>query len=172
MAHVPREGMGNATSLFNLMRNLGGSVGISVLTMLNTRYQQKYTNILGSHVTATNPAAQQWFASLRGLFLSTGSGPGLADRRAYGAMFGMVQQQAAMRSFLDLFFLITAVFLCMIPLVAIMKKPATRPGAGAAMHYRLWQKPESTAYSRARLSRFSALPSRDREGAVSTVNAK
>jgi len=134
MAHVPREGMGNATSLFNLMRNLGGSVGISVLTMLNTRYQQKYTNILGSHVNATSPATQQWFASLRGLYLSTGSGPGLADRRAYGALFGMVQQQAAMRSFLDLFFIITAVFLLMIPLVAIMKKPATRPGAGAAAH--------------------------------------
>ena len=53
MGQVPRKAMGNATSLFNLMRNLGGSVGIASLTMLNTRYQQKYISILGSHVTPT-----------------------------------------------------------------------------------------------------------------------
>ena len=134
MADVPREAMGNATSLFNLMRNLGGSVGIAVITMMNTRYQQKYINILGSHVTLYDPAAKQWYGSLRGIYLGTGSGPGLAGRRAYGAMFGMVEQQAAMRAFLDVFMWISIIFLAMIPLVAIMKKPAPRRGPGPAMH--------------------------------------
>ncbi len=62
MADVPREAMGNATSLFNLMRNLGGSMGISIVTMLDTRYQQKYINILGSDVTPYDPQARQWYA--------------------------------------------------------------------------------------------------------------
>ena len=123
MGRVPRESMGNATSLFNLMRNLGGAVGIAVIAMLNTRYQQKYINILGSHVAQGDPATGQWLGSLRSMFLGSGSGPGLADQRAYGAMFGLVQQQAAMRAFLDVFMLLTVMFLLMIPLVLLMRKP-------------------------------------------------
>jgi DHA2 family multidrug resistance protein len=134
MAEVPREAMGNATSLFNVMRNLGGSVGIAVITTLNERYQQKYTNILGSHVTAFDAPAQQWFTTLRGMFLGSGSGPGLADRRAYGMLFGIVERQAAMRAFLDVFLLLSIVFVLMIPLVVIMKKPAAKARPSAAVH--------------------------------------
>ena len=76
MGRVPRESMGNATSLFNLMRNLGGAVGIAVIAMLNTRYQQKYINILGSHVVQGDPATGRWVGSLRSVFLGSGSGPG------------------------------------------------------------------------------------------------
>ncbi|MCU1337681.1 MAG: Drug resistance transporter EmrB/QacA subfamily [Bryobacterales bacterium] len=123
MGRVPRESMGNATSLFNLMRNMGGAVGIAIITTLNTRYQQKYINILGAHVAQGDPTTQQWVSSLRSMFLGAGSGPGLAEQRAYGAMFGVVQQQAAMRAFLDIFWLITAMFLLMIPLILLMRKP-------------------------------------------------
>jgi DHA2 family multidrug resistance protein len=133
MNPVPREAMGNATSLFNLMRNLGGSVGIAIIAMLNTRYQQKYINILGSHVSAGDPQTQQWFNALRSMHLANGAGPGLADQRAYGGLFGVVQQQAAMRAFVDLFQLVTIVFVLMIPLVLIMRKPkdGASPGPGA-----------------------------------------
>jgi len=123
MARVPRENMGNATSLFNLMRNIGGAVGIAVIAMLNTRFQQKYINILGSHVAQGDPATGQWFNSLRSMYLRTGSGAGLADQRAYGAMFGLVQQQAAMRAFVDIFMVVTVMFLLMLPLLLLMRKP-------------------------------------------------
>jgi MFS transporter, DHA2 family, multidrug resistance protein len=134
MGQVPRENMGNATSLFNLMRNLGGSVGIASIVMMDTRFQQKYTNILGSHVTATSPAANEWLGSLRQMFLSSGSGPGLADARAYGAVFGMVQRQAAMRAFIDVLMIVGVVFFAMIPLVLIMKRPRAGAGPGPAAH--------------------------------------
>jgi hypothetical protein len=65
------------------------------------------------------------------VYLGAGSGPGLADQRAYGAVFGLVQQQAAMRAFLDIFKLITIVFLLMIPLVLIMRKPKKDPGGSS-----------------------------------------
>jgi len=126
--------MGNATSLFNLMRNLGGSVGIASIVMMNTRFQQKYTNILGSHVTATSDAANQWLGGLKQMFLSSGSGPGLADSRAYGAVFGLVQQQAAMRAFIDVLMIISIVFLAMVPLVLIMQRPKPGGGPGPAAH--------------------------------------
>ena len=134
MNPVPREAMGNATSLFNLMRNLGGSVGIATVAMMNTRFQQKYTAILGEHVNATSPQATQMFTGLRGMFLSTGSGAGLADQRAYASLFGIVQRQAAMRAFVDVFYLLTLAFLAMIPLILIMRKPKAGAGPGPAAH--------------------------------------
>jgi MFS transporter, DHA2 family, multidrug resistance protein len=134
MNPVPREQMGNATSVYNLMRNLGGSIGIAVIAMLNTRYQQRYIDILGSHVTAANPEAIQRLNAARALFLANGSGQALADQRAYATVFGMVERQAAMRAFVDLFQLLTIVFLLMIPLTLIMRKPKSSGGSGAASH--------------------------------------
>jgi MFS transporter, DHA2 family, multidrug resistance protein len=134
MNPVPREQMGNATSVYNLMRNLGGSIGIAIIAMLNTRYQQRYIDILGSHVTAANPEAIQRLNAARALFLANGSGKALADQRAYATIFGMVQRQAAMRAFVDLFQLLTIVFLLMIPLTLIMRKPKSGTGSSATSH--------------------------------------
>jgi MFS transporter, DHA2 family, multidrug resistance protein len=134
MNPVPREQMGNATSVYNLMRNLGGSIGIAVIAMLNTRYQQRYIDILGSHVTAANPEAIQRLNAARALFLANGSGQALADQRAYATIFGMVERQAAMRAFVDLFQLLTIVFLLMIPLTLIMRKPKSSGLSGAVAH--------------------------------------
>ncbi|HEY7338522.1 MAG TPA: DHA2 family efflux MFS transporter permease subunit [Bryobacteraceae bacterium] len=134
MNPVPREEMGNATSIYNLMRNLGGSVGIAIIAMLNTRYQQKYIAILGANVTATNPEAMRRLDAIRSLYLSKGAGHGLAEQQAYAAIFGMVQRQAAMRAFVDLFQLLTIVFLLMIPLTLIMRKPKGGEGPSAAAH--------------------------------------
>jgi DHA2 family multidrug resistance protein len=126
--------MGNATSLFNLMRNLGGSVGIATVAMMNTRFQQKYTAILGEHVNATDPQATAMFGGLRSMFLASGSGAGLADQRAYASLFGLVERQAAMRAFVDLFYFLTIAFVAMIPLTLIMRKPKGGAGPGAGAH--------------------------------------
>ena len=134
MNPVPREAMGNATSLFNLMRNLGGSVGIAVVTMMNTRFSQQYTAILGANVAAGNTQTSNWFGSLRSLYLANGSGPGLADQKAYASIFGLVQQQAAMRAFVDVFQILTVAFVLMIPLTLIMRRPQGSAGPGAGMH--------------------------------------
>src|SRR4029079_14118614 len=58
MDPIARENMGNATSLFNLMRNIGGSVGIAMTGTMLARNNQSTTALLGSNVTADNPAAQ------------------------------------------------------------------------------------------------------------------
>src|SRR5438477_7475897 len=52
MDPIPRERMGNATSLFNLMRNIGGSIGIATTGTMLSRNQQPTTTLLGSNVTA------------------------------------------------------------------------------------------------------------------------
>jgi len=131
MGPIRREEMGNATSLFNLMRNLGGSVGIAAATAMQARLLQKHTNYLVAHVTEANPAANRTFSGLQNMWTSAGSGPVLARQQSFAAVWGMVQQQAAMLSFLDIFNIFTLVFLAMIPLILILKRPPKGKGPGA-----------------------------------------
>ena len=56
MDPIPRERMGNATSLFNLMRNIGGSIGIAVTGTMIARQPQTVTATLGAHVSVYDPA--------------------------------------------------------------------------------------------------------------------
>jgi DHA2 family multidrug resistance protein len=124
MDHISREGMGNATSLFNLMRNIGGSVGIALVQTMLARSRQEHTNIIGSHIDAYSLPAQQAFQGLRSTFMARGSDAVTATDRAYAALFGMVQQQSAMLSFIDAFRILGGVFLLMVPLVWLMRRPS------------------------------------------------
>ena len=132
MDAVPRERMGNATSLFNLMRNLGGSIGIAVTGTMLARQQQAYTNVLGSHVTPFSAQARHLLDSLYQGFIAAGADPVTATQRAYAAAFGAVQRQAAMLSFVDLFRGLGLIFVCLVPLVLLMKRPRTQASAPAA----------------------------------------
>jgi hypothetical protein len=58
-----------------------------------------HINILGEHVNPANPLARQTMNGLRGLFMSQGKDAVTATRQAYGTVWGMVQQQAAMLAY-------------------------------------------------------------------------
>jgi DHA2 family multidrug resistance protein len=131
MDPIPRERMGNATSLFNLMRNLGGSIGIAVTGTMLARQQQAYVNVLGANVDAYSPQTQRAFDAARAGFLAAGSDVTTATQRAYAALFGTVQQQAAMVSFVLLFRILGVMFLLLLPLILIMRRPRGGPVAGA-----------------------------------------
>ncbi len=133
MDAIPRERMGNATSLFNLMRNIGGSIGIATTGTLLSRHTQATTNMLGANVNLYSPAARATFAQVRAGFLAAGADPTTATNRAYAAMFGMVQRQASMVSFVSVFQLLGFVFIAMLPLLLLMKRP-THQRAPAAAH--------------------------------------
>jgi DHA2 family multidrug resistance protein len=128
MDPIPRERMGNATSLFNLTRNLGGSIGIAMTSTLLSRYEQANAVLLGSNVTPLNPAATAAFEAARNGFLASGSDPATATRRAYAALEGIVHQQAAMVSFVDLFRGLGILFILIVPLVLLMRRPRTGRG--------------------------------------------
>jgi DHA2 family multidrug resistance protein len=130
MSPIKKEEMGNATSMFNLMRNLGGSIGIAAATTFLFRRQQFHTHLLVANVNQYNAATRQMAASLTGSFASRGSDPVDAARRAYGAIWGMVLQQSAMVSFVDTFLALSVVFMVMLPLLLLMKKPAKGLGGG------------------------------------------
>jgi DHA2 family multidrug resistance protein len=120
---IPRERLGNATSIFNVMRNIGASIGISIVETLQYRALQKHINTLGKFVSPSNLKAQTMIAGLKQNFISQGADPATATKRAYDAVWGMLNQQAAMLSYNDVFFILSIIFLMMAPLVLLMRKP-------------------------------------------------
>jgi DHA2 family multidrug resistance protein len=129
MDPIPNHQMGNATSIFNLMRNIGGSIGIATSTTLVARNQQANINRLGAHVNAFDPQAQAMLEGIRNSLMAQGTDYASATRQAYGVAFGLIQRQAAVVAFLSIFRLMGVLFLVMLPLLLLMKRPATRrPG--------------------------------------------
>ena len=100
---------------------------------MNVPWHEANLRLLGSNVTAYDVTSQARLAQLRSGFIASGSDPVTATSRAYGALFGMVQRQASMVSFVTIFQLLGLLFLALIPLVLIMRRP-THQGASPAAH--------------------------------------
>jgi DHA2 family multidrug resistance protein len=130
MNYIPRERMGNATSLFSLMRNLGAGVGIAVVATMVSRRTTAHAAILSEQINPYSDAARQTFEGARALFLSQGSSFSVATQQAYAAVSGMIHRQAAMVAFIDVIQLLGVIFLAVIPLVFIMRRPRGGGGPG------------------------------------------
>jgi DHA2 family multidrug resistance protein len=133
MATIEGQRMGNATSLFNLMRNIGGSIGIALTGTYLQRHREVVSSTLGEHINAYDPVAQSTFAQIRNGLIAAGSDAVTATQRAYLVLEGMLYRQASMVTFVNIFHVMGVVFLLMIPLVFIMKRPK-RGGGPVAAH--------------------------------------
>ncbi len=125
---IPNERMGNATSLFNLMRNIGASIGISIVETFQFRREQAHIQDLGAHIYPANITAQQFIQGMKAYFMQQGSNAMIATRQAYEALWGSVIQQAAMLSYNDTFLLLAFVFVAMFPFLFLLRKPKRRGG--------------------------------------------
>lgn len=123
MDPIPNETMGNATSIFNLMRNVGGSAGIAVGQTLLVRGRQRYVNILGAHISAYDTAVQERLRQLQSAFAARGADPVTAAERAQGALWGTVQKQAAILAFNRSFLIFGMIMLVLVPLGFVMRRP-------------------------------------------------
>jgi DHA2 family multidrug resistance protein len=122
MSGIAREKMGNATSIYNLMRNIGGSFGIATMTTFLARRQQVHQNHLISHITPMDirtqnmvHGLQSWFAIHQPLSAYD------AAHKAWGAIYLMVQQQAAMLAFVEAFKIMAMIFWAMAPLLLLLR---------------------------------------------------
>ena len=125
---IPLSRMGNATSIFNLMRNIGASVGISIVETMEVRKQQTHINVLGAHIDPSNPVSRRAFQGLQAMFEAHGSDPVTAAHQAQAALFATVERQAAMLSYNDVFVFLAVTFVLMIPFVFFMTRPRKRGG--------------------------------------------
>ena len=99
---IPREEMGNATGLFNMLRNIGGSIGISMATTALIRRAALHQNDLAAHLDPSNLALQQKSRVIAG-YLGHHIGPAQARPGAFGLINGLMQQQSALIAYTDIF---------------------------------------------------------------------
>ena len=132
MGDLPKEEIGNASTLFNLFRNVGSSVGIAAVATMLTRSRVEHVATLSTRITAYDASARAMFAQLQQMFQMRAPGAP-AQTSALAAMSGMVQRQASMLAFIDLFRLLGVIFLVMIPLVFVMRRPHGQSPVAAAV---------------------------------------
>ena len=133
MATIDPQRMGYATSLFNLMRNIGGGVGIALTGTYLQRHRQAVGAALGEHVSIYDPETQNMLKQITQGLIATGTDVATATERAYAMLHGMVFRQASMVSFVAVYRLLGALFVVMIPLVLLMRRPS-KGSAPAAAH--------------------------------------
>jgi DHA2 family multidrug resistance protein len=133
MSRLPREEIGNAAGIYNLMRNLGGSIGIASIMTLLVRGTQAHRTILVAHLVPGNPVMGQWLSGLEAKLAGPG-GLGSADApsRALGLLDRLVQQQATYAAYVDNFRMLGWLALLCIPLVLFFRRGARKADAGAA----------------------------------------
>jgi DHA2 family multidrug resistance protein len=131
--YVAKADTDNASGLINLARNLGGSFGISISMTLLAQRMQFHQSRLVEHVTETAPVYQQYFANIQAMLVQQGTDIATAAIKAKTLIYGLVQQQAAMLAYIDVFWVFGWMFLLMIPLVFLMKKTTPHKGP-VSMH--------------------------------------
>lgn len=143
MSHITPQKMGNATSIFNLMRNIGGSIGIAIMTTFLSRRSQVHQDHLVANVTAGSPQTRRLLEGMHANFYAHGADSVTASRKAAAALYGLVQQHAAMLAFVEAFWLMGVVFLLMIPFLPMLQYSKKKPAPKRAPKSQLIQASEA-----------------------------
>jgi MFS transporter, DHA2 family, multidrug resistance protein len=132
MGRLPNDQLGNASGVFNLMRNTGGSIGIAAVTTMLARGAQLHQAAMVSHLTPYDPAFRERLQQLSGALAAQGN-PATAAEQAYGAIYGILVRQASLMSYIDNFRLLA--FLCVLCVPAAFLFKRVRAGTAAGpMH--------------------------------------
>jgi DHA2 family multidrug resistance protein len=125
LATIRLERLGNATAAYNVVRNVGGSVGIALATMFLVRRSQEHQSTLVSHVNVwdldTARRLKEWTAH----FAAQGADSFTAGRRAMAMLYRTTTEQAQLLAYVDDFWLIALVFLAVLPLLPFIRRVRT-----------------------------------------------
>jgi DHA2 family multidrug resistance protein len=132
LGSLPKEDIAAGTALYSLTRQLGGSVGVALLSTILGARSAFHRSIIASHHTETDPQVQARLSALIAGFAAKSTDLGEAKRRAVFVLDGAVRIQSSVLAFNDMFFLTAMLVLTSIPLIFVLGKPrtATRPQAG------------------------------------------
>src|SRR2546426_8202278 len=116
LATIRLERLGNATAAYNVVRNIGGSIGVALATTLLVRRSQAHQTTLVSHLDIwdadTTAKLKQWTAH----FVSQGADSFTAGRRALAMLYRGAVEQSQVMAYADDFWLISVLFVCIVPL--------------------------------------------------------
>ncbi len=131
MSQLSQQQIGNASGLYNLVRNLGGSVGIAFVTTALARGAQVHQSLMVGYLTPTDPAFAHRLAVTQAVFAGNHDAA-TAKAMAYATIYNTLDQQAHLWAFVDVFRLFGGIALGAIPMVLLFKKVKTAPKPSSA----------------------------------------
>jgi DHA2 family multidrug resistance protein len=128
---IRKESLPNATAAFNLIRNMGGSIGVAAVTTLLVRRSQFHQATLVGHVDVWDPATTARLARWTEHFLSQGADVFTARGRATTMLYRDTVAQAQVLAYVDEFRLLSAIFFAILLLIPFMRRVHTAPPPSA-----------------------------------------
>ncbi len=130
MAEVKTSELAQGTGMFNLTRQLGGSMGIAIMATMLTRFTAQKKALITEHVTTMDPLSLgRWDAITRGL-IARGINPIVAKQQALGILDHQIQAQASVLAFSRIYILSGVILLASLPLLLLFKSGKGRGSMG------------------------------------------
>ncbi len=126
--------IGQGAAFTGMMRQLGGSFGIALITTFMTMGNATHRSDLLRNVTADNLQVQQQLKGLEARFMSAGMPPNQATAAAYRMMDGSLMKQAVVLTYMDVFLYIGIMFLICVPFILLIKQGKQKVDMADAMH--------------------------------------
>ena len=128
------KSIGEGAAFTGMMRQLGGSFGIAIITTLIARFGQEHRVNLIAHIDPTQVVVQNRIQALQRGFMSKGFSPDVALHKAYKVLDFGITKQSAVLSYMDIFLYLGLLFLFCIPFILLVKKGKAKVDTSAAMH--------------------------------------
>ena len=131
-AGIEHENAGSASALFNMVRNIGGAIGIAMLQTFLTKREQFHSNILTQSVSLFDPATRERLTRLQHYFMNHGTpDPHAAWHRAVVAVGHVVREQSYIMAFSDTFYLLGVALVISLVCSLLLKRGERRSAAAA-----------------------------------------
>jgi DHA2 family multidrug resistance protein len=135
LSSLKGQQIGQGAAFTGMMRQLGGSFGIALITTFMARQNMQHRSDLVSKLDTNNPAVTQRVEGMQHSFVGKGMDPATALKSAYSALDHAVTKQAAVLSYMDVFIYLGVMFLICVPFVLLVKgKKASKAELADAMH--------------------------------------
>lgn len=132
MSEIKKEDMGNATGIYNLIRNLGGSFGVAFVTTMLSRRAQYHQTHLVEHLTPFDNSYHIFSEQSAQQLQNMGFESTLSEHGGLAFIYKELLRQASMMSFNDTFYIVSMIMISVLPLVLFMKKE--KGGTSGMMH--------------------------------------
>jgi DHA2 family multidrug resistance protein len=124
---VPREKNNQISSMNSFMRNVGGSIGIALISTSIARIAQRRRSMMVAHTTPGTPQYESLVSGLSQTFQGKGAGSVEATRQAHGLVSFIIDKQATTLAYVEVISILAVIILCLVPFLLIMRR--NRPGA-------------------------------------------
>ena len=131
---VPREKNNQISSMNSFMRNVGGSIGIALISSSISRIGQQRRHSLVGHMTPGSPAYENFTGGLAETLKRQGVNGSVATQRAYGMLSYVIDSQATTLAYVEVISIMAVIVLCLLPFLLIMKRNKPAAGEQPAMH--------------------------------------